>query len=87
MDLQGNITAWSREAETLYGYTAEDMRGQSIGKLFESESEIGRLGRDLLAAKQAVFETTHKTKGGRQHPQIKIEFRPLSDTTIGLICK
>jgi PAS domain S-box-containing protein len=85
MDLQGNITKWSLDAETLYGYTADDMRGQTIGKLFESESEIGRLGRELQAAKQATFQTTHKTQAGASI-RVRIEFRPLSDNAIGLIC-
>ena len=91
MDLKGTITAWSPAAEALYGYNAAVMRGQSIGKaFFESESEIGRLGRELGAAKQAIFETLHKTKAGESSP-VRIEFRPLTDaadhtTAIGLIC-
>jgi len=90
MDLKGTITAWSPAAVTLYGYSAAEMQGQSISRLFESESEISRLGQELQAAKQAIFETTHKTKTGASL-QVRIEFRPVTDssdrtTAIGLVC-
>jgi len=90
MDLKGTISTWTAEAESLYGYSASEMRGQSIGKLFESESEIKRLGRELKAAKKATFKTTHKTKDG-ESIAVHIEFRPIVDsadhtTAIGLIC-
>jgi len=90
MDLQGKIADWSREAKALYGYTADEMRGQSIGSLFESESEINRLDHELHVAKKTTFETTHKTKSGASL-LIRIEFRPVMDPTgrtiaIGLIC-
>jgi PAS domain S-box-containing protein len=86
MDLKGTITAWSPAAEALYGYSPAEMQGQSIGKLFESESEISRLGRELQEAKQAIFETIHKTKAGASMG-MRIEFRPVADSAaIGLIC-
>ncbi len=90
MDLQGVITQWSRGAQTLYGYTSDEILGQTIGKLFESESEISRLGREMQAAKQATFETTHKTKAGASI-LVRIEFLPVTDksgqtSAIGLLC-
>jgi PAS domain S-box-containing protein len=90
MDLKGMISAWSPEAETLYGYSAAEMRGQSVGKLFESESEIARLGQELQKAKQVTFHTTHKTKTGTPI-LVKIEFQPIPDASghaaaIGLVC-
>ncbi len=84
MNLDGTVTAWSPAAETLYGYSAKEMRGKSIGILFESESEIGRLGNEMKAAKEATFETNHKTKSGAVIP-VRIEFRTWKES-IGLIC-
>lgn len=90
MDLKGKITTWSASAEALYGYNAAEMRGQSIGSLFESESEISRLYRELQAARQAFFDATHKTKTGAFIP-IRIEFRPIAGgagraPAIGIVC-
>ncbi|MFA5975401.1 MAG: PAS domain-containing protein [Elusimicrobiota bacterium] len=87
MDLKGVVTSWSVIAEELYGYRPSEMLGQSIVKLFESESEINRLYAELQAARQIFFETTHKTKPGASL-QVRIEFRPIAGhpTTIGIIC-
>jgi PAS domain S-box-containing protein len=90
MDLKGMISGWTPAAETLYGYTAQEMRGKSISKLFESESEISRLYKGLLDSPQTHFETLHKLKSGQVIP-VRIQFCPLTDaagraTAIGLIC-
>ena len=90
MDLKGLITDWTETAHALYGYSSGDMLGQSIGKLFESESEIVRLGKELQKATRATFETTHKTKSGAPIP-VRIDFQPVPDasghaTAITLIC-
>jgi PAS domain S-box-containing protein len=90
MDLKGVITAWNSSAEALYGYSSAEMCGESISKLFESETEIARLGQELQKAKRATFETTHKAKGGAAVP-VRIEFQPVLDgaghaTAIGLLC-
>lgn len=90
MDLKGMITDWTPGAEALYGYGAAEMLNQSIGTLFESESEITRLGREVQKAKRATFETTHKTKAGAALP-VRIEFHPVADasghaTAISLVC-
>ncbi len=90
MNLKGLIITWSRAAQSLYGYSAEEMQQESIGCLFESESEIARLGKELQAAKHTTFETIHKTKAGTPFP-VRIEFRPVVDgkdrtTAISLIC-
>jgi len=90
MDLKGTIAAWSHEAEALYGYSLAEMIGQSIGKLFESESEIARLGKELQKANRLTFETTHKTKSGTPLP-VRIEFHTVTDASgraaaISLVC-
>ena len=90
MNFKGQVTDWSPGAEALYGYTAADMLGESIGKIFESESEIARLGQELQKAKRATFDTSHKTKGGAVI-LVRIEFHTVSDaaghaSAISLIC-
>ncbi|HVO33889.1 MAG TPA: PAS domain-containing protein [Elusimicrobiota bacterium] len=90
MDLSGTIAVWSPSASSLYGYASGEMKGQSIAKLFESESEISRLYHQLKHARDTAFETTHKTKAGAPI-RVRIEFRELTDKTgqasgIGLIC-
>ncbi len=90
MDLKGLITQWTDAAEALYGYTASELKGKSISKLFESDYEISRLYKDLQNAPHATFETTHKAKDGVAF-RVKIEFRFLKDSaakasTIGLVC-
>jgi PAS domain S-box-containing protein len=90
MDLKGLIAGWSAAAEKLYGYTAQEMQGQPISKLFESEEEIARLYKDLLNAPNTTFETTHKAKNSSFF-RVKIQFLPMADSAgktslIGLIC-
>ena len=90
MDFKGRITDWSSGAEELYGYSAAEMLGESIGKIFESESEIARLGQELQKAKRATFDTSHRTKGGAVI-LVRIEFHSVSDSAghasaINLIC-
>ncbi len=80
MNLKGQISGWSPEAEALYGYTKTEMTGQSIGRLFDSESEIVRLGKELQKATTATFDTTHKTKTGSPIP-VRIEFHTVSDAS------
>jgi PAS domain S-box-containing protein len=78
MNLKGLITEWSPGAEAMYGYTAVEMLGESIAKIFESESEIARLGQELQKAKGAAFDTSHKTKGGAAI-LVRIEFHSVAD--------
>jgi PAS domain S-box-containing protein len=90
MNLKGQITEWTAGAEALYGYSAVEMLGESIGKIFESESEIARLGQELQKAKRADFDTSHKTKGGAVI-LVRIEFHSVAEavghpTAISLIC-
>ena len=67
-DLNGIVRSWNPAAERLFGYTAEDMIGQSITKMIPRErlnEETYVLGR--IRAGQTVdhFETVRQRKDGR----------------------
>lgn len=67
-DLNSIVTSWNRAAEQLFGYTAEEMIGQSILKLIpegmkDEEAEI--IGRVRRGERLASYETTRRRKDGR----------------------
>lgn len=67
-DLNSIVTSWNRAAEQLFGYTAEEMIGQSIVKLIpdgikDEEAEI--IGRVRRGERLASYETTRRRKDGR----------------------
>ncbi|GAN79846.1 PAS domain S-box protein [Acidocella aminolytica] len=41
-DLSGNVTAWNRGAQLMFGYSAEEMMGQSVTRLIPKQ----RLGEE-----------------------------------------
>lgn len=58
LDETGFITFWSEEAEQLYGYSLDEMRGKHFASLFcEGELERGRAVYELMAAdsRQSYF--------------------------------
>lgn len=66
-DLNGTITSWNRGAQLLFGYSAEEMIGQSILRLIpldrvKEEDDI--LGRIRRAEKVDHFETVRRRKDG-----------------------
>lgn len=67
-DLNSIVTSWNRSAERLFGYTAEEMIGQSIVKLIpadrlQEEPEI--IARIKSGQRVDHFETKRKTKYGK----------------------
>ena len=65
VDLEGVITSWNAAAETMFGYSAEEMLGESISTVMTDRDE----GMDLLARARmgevSRYETTRRTKAGR----------------------
>lgn len=67
-DLNSVVTSWNSSAERLFGYTAEEMIGQSIVKLIppdrlQEEPEI--IARLKTGKRVDHFETKRKTKSGK----------------------
>ncbi len=66
--LEGIITSWNKGAERIFGYTAEEMIGESILKIIPSErhdEEKFILGRLREGQKVEHFETVRKHRDGR----------------------
>ena len=70
-DLDGIVTSWNRAAERMFGYTAEEMIGQSIRKLLpddrQSEEDVV-LGRIRRGERLEHYETIRQRKNGERFP-------------------
>src|SRR5690606_19883278 len=81
--LDGTVTSWNAGATQIFGYTAEEMIGQSITRiipeeLHEQESEIlARLGR---GERIEHFDTIRLAKDGRRI-HVSLTVSPIRDST------
>lgn len=81
-DLQGVITSWNYGAERLFGYTAEEMIGQSIAKVIPPErinEEPKILERIRRGESIEHFETVRVKKSG-ELVNISLTISPLRDS-------
>ncbi len=65
--LDGLVTSWNRGAEKLFGYTQDEMLGQSITRLFPSDrmlEEPAIMARIMRGEKVEPFETQRVRKDG-----------------------
>ncbi len=90
IDMKGSIINWSPAAKNLYGYTTEEIRGQSIATLFANESEISVLYHQMQSGEQTAFNMMHKIKGGAVI-HVRVQFLRMTDPSgqlvaIGLGC-
>jgi PAS domain S-box-containing protein len=80
-DLNGIITSWNQGAVRVFGYTAEEMVGQSILKLIPEDlhSEEKEIIANIRAGRRVEhFETTRLTKDGRQI-EVSLTVSPIKD--------
>ncbi len=80
-DLNGIITSWNKAAQRMYGYTAEEIVGQSILRLIPRElySEEDEILRKLRAGQRLEhYETTRITKAGRRI-EVSLTISPVRD--------
>lgn len=80
-DLYGTIKSWNRGAEQLFGYTAEEMVGQSIFRLIPPElrAEEDRILASLRAGLRIDhYETVRVSKDGRLI-DVSLTISPLKD--------
>jgi two-component system CheB/CheR fusion protein len=85
--LDGTITSWNAAAEKLFGYTADEMIGQPITRLFpadrldEEPKIIAQIGR---GERVEHFETIRKTKHGK-HIHLSLTISPIIDAQGGVV--
>jgi PAS domain S-box-containing protein len=80
--LDGIITSWNKAAETMFGYSAEEMIGSSIIRLFPSdrlEEEPKIVARIASGQQVEHFETVRKTKEGRLL-NVSLTISPVKDS-------
>ena len=82
-DLQGTITSWNRGAEVVFGYTAEEMIGQSILRLIPLErraEEAEILASVARGESKRHFETVRVRKDG-SFVEISVTVSPIRDAS------
>lgn len=85
-DLDGIVTSWNKEAERLYGYSAQEMVGQSVARLFPSDrkAELTQIMEQIRRGERVgTYETTRLRKDGSLVP-VSVTISPVkeSDGTI-----
>jgi PAS domain S-box-containing protein len=81
--LNGIVTSWNRAAEKMFGYTADEMIGQSILRLIPEELhyEEDQILSKLRASERIDhYETTRKKKSG-EHFHVSVTISPIIDQT------
>jgi len=80
-DLNGIVTSWNRAAQTIFGYTAEEMIGQPILRLFPPDrlaEEDLILDRIRSGEKIDHFETVRRRKDGAEI-DVSLTISPVRD--------
>jgi PAS domain S-box-containing protein len=80
-DLNGIVTSWNRAAELMFGYTAEEIVGQSITRIVPPnrvDEEATILARIRHREKIVQFETERRRKDGALFP-VSITVSPIRD--------
>jgi len=82
-DLHSTVTSWNTGAQKVFGYTANEMIGQSILRLIPAErkQEEEQILNQISQGKSINhFETVRITKDGR-HVDVSVTVSPIKDTT------
>jgi len=82
-DLNGIVQSWNPAAERLFGFTAEEMIGQSITRIIPTgrlDEETYVLGRIREGQSVEHFETVRQTRDGRP-VDISLTVSPIRDAT------
>jgi len=81
MDLDGGITDWNPAAEELYGYSAGEMIGQSIERLFPADlDEALERNMQIIAADERVTYTdTQRRAQNGEVIDVRISIAPVRD--------
>jgi PAS domain S-box-containing protein len=86
-DLSGIVLSWNAGAEKIYGYTAAEMQGRSIGLIFPPD-RLDELSRILERLKRGEhidhYETVRVRKDG-QHIYISLTISPIKDSSGAIV--
>jgi PAS domain S-box-containing protein len=87
MDLSGIVTSWNNAAETLYGYSAEEVIGKNVSilippELFQDEREF--LEKIQSGERVVHYETLRMAKSGRRI-DVSLTVSPIQDASGALI--
>jgi PAS domain S-box-containing protein len=80
-DLDGIVTSWNRAAEKMFGYTPNEMIGQSIRKLLPEERQSEEdvvLARIRRGERVEHYETIRQRKNGERFP-VSLTVSPILD--------
>jgi PAS domain S-box-containing protein len=82
-NLQGVVTSWNRRAEQIFGFSAEEMIGQSITKIIPDDLQATE--QEILATiargeRIEHFETIRRTKSG-ELLDVSLTISPVKDET------
>ncbi len=80
-DLDGTIRSWNRAAQTIFGYSAEEMIGRNVSLLFPPErlaEEAGIIERIGQGDRIEHHETERRHKDGRTIP-VSLSVSPIHD--------
>ena len=78
--LDGTVLSWNGGAERMYGYTAQEMVGQTLDRI-ELPAVRGELTREIsrqVAGERTVFESTRVARDGRQF-EVSVSLFPVTD--------
>lgn len=81
VDMEGRFTAWNQGLELIFGYTAEEVLGQSVALTAPLERKgefVGNLGRLKSGQTHNRYETVRKRKDG-SHVDIAMTISPIYD--------
>ncbi len=80
--MDGSITSWNPASERLFGYSAEEVMGQSVQKILARDQiseEKAHLERLRRGEHIAPFESTYLTKEGRS-VAVAVHYSPILDS-------
>ncbi len=64
LDLAGYVTGWNPGAEQMFGYTADEARGQHVLFLYVDDDEAGNIAELVLESGSAVTDVRRRRKSG-----------------------
>lgn len=81
-DLTGKVFTWNRGAERIYGYSAKEFTGRSLGELIapsHQSAQVSILDRIAAGARIDPHDAVHVVKGG-QHVDVLMTVSPIRDS-------